>query len=185
MATYYEMVIKGNDRDVIPYVLGYEAGSKASGIFIASENGFLLKSLRERIKFRGDIQHIICEDGQREKLRAAIEQATDRYEFEVINEDRIERAYFPFEFNTPSRKVAADIKRVLSSLPAGVKVTDYHPEEIEHPDAKGAEVYSPAHDYEFRGKGVIEGDPGGVIVARKSIDQIEFAKAQEIEIHHA
>jgi hypothetical protein len=184
MATYYEVIVKGGDRDVVPYVMGYVAGSKASGIFVASEAGFHLKALRDRIKHHGDVQHIICDDAQRVGLRKAIEMAAERYGFAVECEDKIARAYFHFEFSTPSRKVADDIKKVLGSLPAGVKHTDYAPEEILHPDAKGAEVYSPAHEYEFRGKGVIEGDVAGVIDVRAALKQIEFAKADEIELHH-
>jgi len=131
------------------------------------------------------VQHIICETGQRAKLRSAIEGGAGRFGFEVVDETRIERAYFHFEFSTPSREVAATIKKAIKSLPEGVKVADYSPEEIEHPDAKGTEVYSPAHDYEFRGKGVVEGDPAGVIQVRQAIEDIEFAKAHEIELHHA
>jgi hypothetical protein len=185
MATYYEMIIRGDDRDMVPYLTGFMAAGDLKNVYIATESGFHLKSLRERVKHHGEVQHVICEGDQRSRLRSAVEKAPDRYGFKVEEEARIERAYFPFEFDTPSREVAAAIKKVLAALPTGVKATDYIPEEIEDPDAKGAEVYSPAHEYEFRGKGVIEGDPGGVIRARQALGEIEFAKVHEIEIHRA
>jgi hypothetical protein len=180
MATYYELVIKGDDKDLVPFVAGFAEGGGAKGIFVASESGFQMKSLRERIKYHGETHHVICEARFREKLRKAIEAAAGRFHLEVQEEVEIRRACFRFGFNTPSRDVANQIKKILGSLPEGVTTTDYAPKEIVHPDAKGAEVYSPAHEYEFRGKGQVEGDVGGVVAVRMALAEIDFAKVEEI-----
>lgn len=185
MAGYYEVIIRGDDRDLVPYLAGFVAAGGIKECHFAREAGLHLRPLRERIKYESEVQHVICPDGERHALRDAVKKAAPRYEFEILEEDKIERGYFHFEFETPSRKVAAQIKKVFATLPTGVAAMDYDPEEIENPDAKGAEVYTPAHEYIFRGKGVIEGDVGGVIAARKLLAQIEFASCGEIDLHRS
>ncbi len=183
MAVFYEVIVRGDDRDLIPYLTGYAAGSGSSGLHFAQDAGLRVSALRERIKHRGELQHIICPEGDRAKLRDAVKKAAPRFEFEILEESKIERGYFHFEFETPSRKVADALKKILAKLPAGVDAMDYEPEEIVDPGARGAEVYSPAHEYIFRGKGVIEGDVGGVIATRMRLVEIEFAQCGEIDLH--
>jgi hypothetical protein len=183
MAGYYEIIVRGDVRDLVPYVAGYAEGSGASHIYFAHESGFHLKALRDRIKHHGEVQHIICPQDQRPRIKAALESAAARYEFEILEESKIERAYFHFGFDTPSRDVAAAIKKIIAKLPSGVTTMDYTPEEIIDPDAKGTEVYSPAHEFVFRGKGVIEGDVAGVIETRTLLADIEFVRCDEIDLH--
>lgn len=183
MAGYHEIVVRGDDRDLVPYLTGFAAGCEITGIFFAHEAGVRLQGLRERIKHHGEVLHVICASEHVARLRKAIESAPRHYKFEIKDEAKIERAYAHFEFETPSRKVANDIKQVLSALPAGVALLDYEPEEIINPAATGAEVYSPAHEYVFRGKGVVEGDVAGVIATRAKLSDIEFVNCGEIDLH--
>ncbi|MDH4038658.1 MAG: hypothetical protein OEX18_10860 [Candidatus Krumholzibacteria bacterium] len=183
MAGFTEIIVRGDDRDLVPYVTGFAAGAGLTEIYFAHEAGLRLKALRERIKHHGEVQHIICTDKNVAKLRKAIEGAAPRYKFEVVEESKLERAYLHFEFDTPSRKVADEIKKVFAALPDGVAVLDFEPEEVVHPNAKGTEAYSPAHEYTFRGKGVVEGDVGGVIETRMRLDDLEFVHPDEIDLH--
>lgn len=183
MAVYYEITVRGDDRDLIPFVAGFAAGCGMSGIHFAQEAGLRLNPLRERIKHHGEVQHIICPESHRAKLHEAIAAAAPRFEFAIRDEARIERAYFHFTFDTPSRKVAGEIRKTLESLPAGVAVMDFDPEEIVNPGAQGPEVYSPVHEFVFRGKGVIEGDVGGVIDTRRHLADLEFVDCDEIDLH--
>ena len=185
MAHYYEIIIHGDDRELTAYLTGYAAAGGVGRVLFAEDAGFHVKELRERIKHHGEVQHIISDASHRSRLHAALEAAAPRYRFEIKEERKIERAYFHFEFETPSRKVADSIKRVFATLPAGVTVTDYAPEEIIDPKASGAELYSPEHAYVFRGEGVLEGDVFGVVDVRATLCDIEFMRCDEIEVHHA
>jgi hypothetical protein len=185
MAGYYEIIIRGDDRDLIPFVAGFAAGCGMSGVHFGQEAGLRMEPLRDRIKHHGEIQHVVCPESHRARLHEALEAAAPRFEFEVKEEAKIERAYFHFDFDTPSRKVAEEIKLILAKLPAGVAAMDYDPEEIVNPGAKGTEVYSPVHEFVFRGKGVIEGDVDGVIVTRRRLADTEFAHCGEIDLHRA
>jgi len=75
MAGYYEMIVRGDDRDLIPFITGFAAGCKLQGIYFAQEAGLRLKPLRDRIKHRGEVQHIICADKNIARLREAIKMA--------------------------------------------------------------------------------------------------------------
>lgn len=183
MAGYYEIIIRGDDRDLIPFLAGFAAGCGMSGFFFGQEAGLRIQPMRDRIKYHGEVQHIICPENHRTKLAEALAAGAPRFEFEVKEEARIERAYFHFDFETPSRKVAEEIKTILAKLPGGVAAMDYDPEEIVNPGGKGPEVYSPVHEFVFRGKGVIEGDVGGVIETRRRLAEIEFAHCGEIDLH--
>ncbi len=186
MSHYAEFVIHGDDREVIAYLKGFAAGSALErSLLFAAEAGFHIRALRERIKHHGEVTHVICDLPHRDRLRAAIQQAAPRYAFEIKEERTIERAYFPFSFETPSRKTAEQIKSVLGSLPKGVKASDYSPQEVTDPSARGPEVYSPTHEYTFRGRGVIEGDVPGVVATRRALMEIDFTKCDEIAVHHA
>jgi hypothetical protein len=186
MAHYFEFLVRGDDRDLTAYLSGYAAaGGGAKPLIFAHEAGFHIKGLRERIKHHGEVCHVITDAAHRAWLRTALAAATPRYDFEIREERKIERAYFHFAFDTPSRKVAESIKQVLASLPAGVAARDYTPEEIVDPKARGAEVYAPEHEYVFRGKGVIEGDVPGVVDARAALLALDFTTCVEIDVHHA
>ena len=50
MATFCEIVIKGDDRDLVPYLSGFAAAARARGVYFAEEAGLHLKPLRERMK---------------------------------------------------------------------------------------------------------------------------------------
>ena len=184
MAHYYEFIIHGDDRELTAYLTGYGAAGGVGRVLFAEESGFKVKGLRERLKHHGEVRHVICDASHRSRVHAALEAAAPRYQFEIKEERKIERAYFHFEFETPSRKVADRIKKVFAGLPTGVVVTDYAPEEIIDPKATSAELYSPEHEYVFRGEGVIEGDVFGVIDARATLCDIEFTSCDEIEVHH-
>ena len=186
MASYLEFLVHGDDHELAAYLRGFAAGKGgAVRLIFAHDAGFRIKALRERIKHHGEVVHVMIDGAHRAWLRDALESAAPRYRFEIKGERKIERAYFHFKFETPSRKVAESIKQALTALPAGVAVTDYAPEEIVDPKAKGTEVYSPVHEYVFRGQGVVEGAVPGIVDARAALAAIEFTDCDEIHVHHA
>lgn len=185
MAHYTEFLVRGDDTAVVAWLGGYAAGSGVGRqIVFAHEAGFQLKKLRERIRHHGEVVHVIVASAHAGWLRAALEAAAPRHRFEVLEERKIGRAYFHFEFETPSEKVAARIKQVFASLPPGVTPTDYQPREVLDPAAKGTEVYTVEHHYVYRGEGVLEGDVDGVVRVFAALSDIDFVKCDEIEVHH-
>lgn len=187
MATYYEIIVKGDSRLARAYVSGYFRGrnvGRGQGYGFGEDSPLDLDFLRDLVKFHGSVLHMFCEASLRSGLLSAIRRAPKRYRFEVVETRRIRRAYFRFRFKTANRQVAGRIKRLLSTLPDGVKTADYEPKEIVDPSAEGAEIYTPVHEYVFRGKGVIEGTPDGVYQVHRRMVENDFISCDSMVLHY-
>ncbi len=182
MASYVELIVRGDDREMKAFLAGYFAASSAVRVVFADDAGFHVRALRERIQHHGEVQHLFVEQSQAESVRKALAAAAPRYRFEVREERGASTARFEFEFDTPSREVAARIKATLGGLPAGAAAGRYTPREHTEKDAASAELYAPEHDYRFEGRGVIEGDLFAVVDARSMLCVIDFVDCDEIEI---
>jgi hypothetical protein len=184
MASFYEIIVKGDSKVIRAYMEGFmKSKGITDGIDFGEDHPLDLGHLKEMIKYHGDVLHLVVEAKLRASVDAAIKQSPEDLDIEIVESRRIHRAYFHFKFETANRDVGKRIKRLLDKLPEGVSLTDYEPEEIVDPDAKGVEVYSPVHEYTFKGKGVIEGEPGSVRdVLEKMIDD-EFVDCDDIVMH--
>ena len=183
MAAYLDLVVHGDDRDLIPYLIGYlAASSEPIRVVFANEAGFHVRELRERIRYHGEVQHVIVESARAPRVKAALSAAAPRYRFEIKAEAPMEKARFSFEFDTPSREVADKLKRTFAKLPPGLEVSGYTPAESSRPGASGAEIYAPDHDYRFAGRGVIAGDVFAVVDMRAVLCAIDFVDCDEIKV---
>jgi hypothetical protein len=180
MARYVELVVHGGDRDLKGYLGGYLTASGTTRLVFADDAGFHIQHLRERIRHHGQVQHVIVQEADVARVRAALAAAEPGYRFEIKEERPLERAHFAFEFETPSRKVAGQLKALLSNLPAGARVEHYAPEEKSTGDAEGTELYTPEHDYSFKGRGEVLGPVFPVVDARAAILAIDFTRCDEI-----
>ena len=181
MATYYEIIIKGDDELARAYVEGYFLGRGIKhGYEFGEDEALDLSHMRDLIKYHGSVLHMICESSLRGDLKRAVRQAPEDYEFEIVETRLIQRASFRFKFFTANRRVAGQIKRIISTLPEGVRTTDYDPKEIVDPSARGAEVYAPTHAYEFKGKGVIEGTPDAVYDVHARMEDHQHVTVNDI-----
>lgn len=113
----------------------------------------------------------------------ALEPWQKRLGLSVKSRQPIRAAHFEFEFEIFSRDEAGEVRRIFEVLPDGVDVSpDYQPEEHTDLGASGAEMYAPAHDYEFRGKGTIGGELRGVLAVHERARQHERIKTRDVEL---
>lgn len=181
-ATYYELVIKGNSKEMRGFLRGYEIGrSIKSRVCLCRDEPIATHHLRDILTFQGDHLNLICSERNRGGLLWAIGQAED-LDFEIVSDRRIVRTYFEFEFETVSRKVASDIKRKLRTLPSGLRLIGYTPDETVDPSADGVELYTPVPGYRFTGKGTVQGDFARLLVYHKGLATNEFIRLEEIVI---
>jgi hypothetical protein len=163
------------------YLRGFLAGRDVTdGFYFTSDYPFHLPHLRELIKFHGAVVHLICNGSLRATVVSAVKKSSEG--FEVKDTKKLTGVWFAFDVETANRDVAADIRRALDDLPAGVRLADYDPRETIDPGSKGVEVYTPVHEYEFKGKGRVRGDIPGVLEMHKRLSDIEAFHVDRIEI---
>jgi len=152
---FVRLELKGDTDVAVAFVEGYRLATpeaervwyshwepiKAAGWFDA---------LRERI---GSQMQVVLPVDMADRITEAV-TATPRLKLEVGESEAIRDAVFEFSFRAFSPSEAADIRRLLEeNLPDGVSLDDYEHEEKRNPSAKGVELYSPAHEFEFKGSG--------------------------------
>jgi hypothetical protein len=92
-------------------------------------------------------------------------------------------ASFAFEAEAYSHPIAEKIKKALhDDLPPGVSLVDGQESEERDPEAKGVELYSPAHAYTYRASGRFVGAPPGIFELHRRMQDIDFVKEKALEI---
>jgi hypothetical protein len=184
-AVYYELLVKGNEDKIFAYLSGYLAGKKIKeGVIFCDECPFRIHELRELIRYHGEIAHIVCRAGLKHTILSALRSAPTAYSFEVKRERKISGASFEFKFETFSKKVAGGLKRTFSQIPSGLKLPGFEPKETIDPRAAGIEMYAPAHDYRYSGKGKITGDVETILDFYRRLSRSEFIQMEEIELEY-
>jgi hypothetical protein len=185
MATkYHEIIVRGNDKLLKGFVRGFQIGrSIKGGLWYCGDHPIATAHLKEILTLRGDHIHLVCTGSVRHRFIAAVNQAAD-LGFETLSDRRIARTHFEFGFETFSRETASAIKKLLDELPPGLALRDYEPQETFDATARGVELYSPVHEYEFRGKGRITGDFESLLSFQKTLSANEFFETADIVIEH-
>lgn len=175
---YSEVVFEGHYSNIRGFIEGFIAGSgKELSFFFSEQAGVKAETmsevLKEWISLSNKIHHVVMESELFEKIKKSLERLTDS---DSLNKGSIKSAKaiitasFRFKFSTYGRKYGEDIKKLLEKLPGGLSLKDYSPVEKIDKDAKGVELYSPAHEYTFEGTGVIAGPVDEAIAFRKVLD---------------
>jgi hypothetical protein len=184
MATYYEVILKGDGDVTRAYLEGFFRGKGVTKDYaFGDDHAFDLGHIKELVKYHGSVTHLVCTSQLLTAVKGAIKKAPEAFELEIAETHRVRRAYFHFKFKTANRKVAGKLKRLIARLPAGVRTTDYEPKEIVDPGARGAEGYAPVHEYVYKGKGVIEGEPRKVLEIYYKMDENDFIQCDDVVLH--
>lgn len=177
-----DLIVHSNERDITAYLTGYFASSERVPMVFAREAGFHLPQLLDLLKHHGEVQHVIVEEKDEQRVEAALKAGAPRYDFEIKNKKSVKSVRFEFSFDTPSKKVADHLKGFLSNLPKELELYDYNPEEEVIPEKPSVEIYAPDHNYRFQGKGVISGDVFAVVDIRTKLAEIDFVNCEDIHI---
>ncbi|RQW83951.1 MAG: hypothetical protein EHM79_14895 [Geobacter sp.] len=185
---FTEVVFEGHYDTVRGFIEGLQDGMGTEyKFFFSSEAEIEAETFSELIKewvFLGHkLQHVVMEDALLTKIQDVLSRKGVN---DLLNSNSIKstlcvkEASFDFKFEAFARKYADEIKGLLSNLPQGVSLHHYKPEEKIDPDAEGVELYAPAHDYIFEGKGTIIGPIEQVFPFRKLLVDHPLIKAEKI-----
>ena len=181
--TYHELVIKGNGKLLRGFIRGYQVAKNINkGLLLCKDYSVNTHHLKHILTFKGDHMHLICGARVAPALISAVEKASD-LEFEVISDNEIHQTSFEFEYETFNKEVASDIKRIMRTLPTGLIVVNFEREETTDPEAEGVEIYTPVHDYIFKGKGTVEGDIEKLCTLHTKLGEHEFFEVEDIQLH--
>jgi hypothetical protein len=182
---YYDFFIKGNAEVIVAYIDGYLRGRGVRGGYLFTEDlPFQSHKIKEFLKFRGELVHLICHGSLRPVIRSAIRQGSDEHKFEFVDSRSLKSAYFEFKFETANRKVAGTIKRLMRGLPPGVRIVNFNPCESQNPGAKGAEGYAPLHEYLYCGDGIVRGNVESVLKLYYRFSANDFLHCEEIDLDY-
>jgi hypothetical protein len=187
--SFHEFVIEGPRGWTVGFLQGYVRGRMPQAVAIDAEaEGCDVSSagekIRELVSRRSEIAHVLVRNDTLDVFREAIEVAASAGEdLHVELERPIDSASFEFSFETFSREGALRIQGYLKPMPEGVQLSaDSHVEQFVDPDASGAEVYAPTHDFVFRGKGSLLGDVEQVIRLHRVFDDDEWVDAGPLRL---
>jgi hypothetical protein len=189
---FVEVVFEGHHDAVKGYIEGFLAGmEKNYQFYFASdwniEAETLTEHIRDWISLGDKIHHVIMEDELFAKIDKALSTAGESglLKFSSIKSRKpVRQASFDFEFEAFGRKYAEDIKEMLNKLPEGVSLLDYAPQEKIDTEAKGVELYSPAHEYIFQGKGSIKGPVDQIISLRTILNNYPLVEADKATLEY-
>lgn len=167
---YLEMVVDGPRGFTLGFIEGFLRGRGLEDTVLdADREGFDCEPLRERIREilapSVDTLHLLCPEALVPAVRQAVEAAASHGAAVAIRHERpLAGARFSFSFTVYSRPHGERVRGYFQHLPKGVTLSpDTSFREILHPEDAGVEVYTPAHEYELRGKGTVEGPVEGVL----------------------
>lgn len=186
--TFTEVVFEGHYDTIRGFIEGLQDGLGTDyKFYFSSEAGIEAETFAELIKewiFLGHkLHHVVMEDALFAKIKDVLSRKGANA---LLNSSSIKaatcvkEASFCFTFEAYARKYADDIKTLLSGLPQGISLHHYKPEEKIDRDAEGVELYAPAHDYIFQGKGTIIGPIDQVVAFRKILVDHPLIETEKI-----
>jgi len=185
---FIEVVFEGHYNTVRGYIEGLQDGMGTDyKFFFSSEAGIKAETLSELIKewvsLGHKLHHVVMEEAFFTKIKDVLSKKGKKALMgpdSIKSATGVKEATFDFKFDAYARKYADEIKELLGNLPDGVSLHHYKPEEKINHDAEGVELYAPAHDYIFHGKGTIIGPVEQVVAFRMVLDDHPLIAAEKV-----
>lgn len=174
---WYELLIEGPE-DALESLLEAHPGDaiRASELRLASE------SFTDRILefLNAQTHHVVfASAGHARELARTVRRRSD-LRLEGLRE--VMEGRFGFKAEAYNPEIGAKIHDALNSgLPDGVMCVDLEKEE-RHPEAKGVELFTPAHDYVYKARGTIVGTPPGILEMNRRLHRLDFVHEEPLEL---
>ncbi len=177
--TFYEVVFEGNYHTIYGLLEGFLLGTGKRMAYYFSKSVNIKREtfsevIKEWVTLGNRLHHVIIDEEFLSGIKKAVQKQPDVKHFGenyIKSERKIKSATFDFEFKAYAKKFADEIKAVIEQLPDGLTLSDYKPHEEVDRDAKGVELYSPDHEFTFKGTGKIQGGFPEIIEAWKKLDE--------------
>jgi hypothetical protein len=163
MSPIHEILLAASEGDLDRLLAGLPpetAGQVIRGAELELEPGSLSERVRALVGARTH-QILFAPPAATQELEAAVGRDPE-IRLEGIRE--IASAAFDFKVEAYSEAVRDDIRGFLcTALPPGARLTGFTEREERDPEAKGIELFAPAHEVTWQAEGTIEGEPATVL----------------------
>ncbi|MBU0743122.1 hypothetical protein KKG45_08435 [bacterium] len=185
--TFYEVVLCGPHEMIHGLLAGLSIGAGHEAMIVfGHERGISDRSLREKLS---EILHpgahqcqVILDNVTRALLGRKAKRVSAETGVSIVSDRKISSAEFKFSYLAYAPRYAAEISTLLDELPEGVRLVSHKHQENIDPSAKGAEGYTPVHDYEAKGSGEIRGRFDLVLDAHAEFDRHPLIEIEDIEL---
>ena len=174
---WYELLIDGKE-EALESLLRDHPGDTIRG----SELRLASESLTDRVLefLRAQTHHIVFASANQARELARAIRERDDLRLESVRE--VVEGRFGFKAKAYNPEIGAKIHDALNSdLPDGIMCVDLEKEE-RHPEAKGVELFAPAHDYVYKSRGTIVGTPPGILEMNRRLCRLDFVHEEPLEL---
>ncbi len=178
--TFVHLELHGSADEVKAFVEGYRLASGEQRVYSTARENIKTQSFFGSLVSKAT--HFVMPEAFAGSLGEAIEAVT-LVDIRVENVRPIDHGELEFEFKCFSRSDGVAIQKVVETeLPEGVVLEGYETDEIIDSGAKGAEMYSPVHEYVLTGQGRFHGPIEGIIALGRRLDDQDFIHPGRIHL---
>lgn len=184
--TCVELVIEGPEEYGRGYIAGFVAARGGQGeLFFDDEADFaddgMLHKIKEALHLTRQVFHCYLDASTAALVREAIGGATSR-NLSIRQERIIQEASMAYELRMFNRELARKVFALLTEPPQGVRLVGHQAEGRVDPDAKGAELFTPTHDFEIKASGTAVGPLDKIVRMYKELASYEQVKVDPIQL---
>ncbi len=186
-AAFYEVILCGPHDLIQGLLAGLSIGTgHEATIVFGHEKGISDRTLRDKLTemLRINVHEcqVILDNTTRGLLKRKAKQVLAKTDVSLVSDRKISRAEFKFSYLAYAPRYAAEIATLLDDLPKGARLVSHKRKEHIDPSAKGAEGYTPVHDYEVNGSGEIRGRFDLVLDAHLKLERHPLVEVEDIEL---
>lgn len=182
---YAHLEIHGNRDSCLAFTEGFRLASGEEDVFFSDEAGFELPSFLDSLASGLHREaHLVAPMYFLRRLIKAINAGT-RVKLKAEEPRPLSGASLRFEFKCFSQEDGRTIRKLIEEeLPEDLLLEDYEVEEKIDPGAKGAELYSPLHDYVLSGSGIYRGPFEAVGTMARRLKNQDFIHPSKIDLEY-
>ena len=174
---WYQLHIEGPE-DALESLLAEHPGDAIRG----SELHLGTESIKDRVLevLHARTRHVVfASEAHARELARTVRRRSD---LRLKGLREVVEGRFGFKAEAYNPEIGAKIHDALNSdLPDGILCVDLEKEE-RHPEARGVELFTPAHDYVYKARGTIVGPPPGILEMNRRLCRLDFVHAEPLEL---
>lgn len=187
MNAWHEIIVECPERILRAFVVGYEFGEgHREGLILGCDLDLEKSSLSERVRSlfeAGSHQLIFAQADVADRLARLIQRSGEEAGITLDSVREVTGARFELGAEAYSKEVTAMIRQNLfEDVPGGVELRDLKESEEVDPEARGAELYAPMHDYTYRAGTTVSGPFPAILEMHRRASDLDFVHAGPIHI---